>query len=261
MNDVMVVGDRFAAFAHRDGVLTVSALVRSLADMATADDRLTVRCGQGVGVHERAFLRAAVDRHGLADRVTIAGDAPDPAGRDLVHKHRPANVLLADVRQDGDGFGARLCLSGDNELLQDHQTGEHVPGIVVVEAVRQMSLAVVELRYGRTSGTSWTVVWDGLDLRFTSFLFPLPGLLRCRVEEAAGPRRPDRVRCTMDVTVVQGEREVATARMACTAFEAGRLAAAERSRATRALHEFLPPGDGVCLPSGDVAPRVGEVAA
>src|SRR5699024_625348 len=64
------------------------------------------------------------------------------------HKHREENVLIADLgRHDDQIFHAALRLHQNNELLLDHQTGQHVQGMVVVEATRQMFLAVTEQYY------------------------------------------------------------------------------------------------------------------
>jgi hypothetical protein len=230
MQDVWVVGDRFAAFATVDGVSTVTDVERLLARLGGTDD-VTLRLGQGVGEYERAHVRWAVDRHGLQQRVRIVDDASGRADRHLVHKHRSDNVLLGAVRACGDGFVAPLSLSGHNELLQDHQTGLHVQGMVVVEAVRQMFLAAAELHHGRPIGGR-TVVWDRLDLRFLNFLFPLPARLHCAPARTGEPRRG---RFTARITIEQGGRDAAEADVVCTVFDTDKLTSIERRRADEAV--------------------------
>ncbi|MFC7617738.1 AfsA-related hotdog domain-containing protein [Actinokineospora soli] len=58
---------------------------------------------------------------------------------DLVHKRSPENVMLADARRRGPlRLAARLCLSDMNEMILDHVTGQHVAGMVLIEAARQL---------------------------------------------------------------------------------------------------------------------------
>jgi hypothetical protein len=242
VNEIWIVGDRFGAFADHDGVRTVSGFVRDLRAISGDRSGLRVRLGQGIGEHERAYLAEAIERLGLRDRVRIVDDVPVAAGRELVHKHRGSNVLLEDVHAIGDEFHAGLRVTSDNELLQDHESTGHVPGIVVVEAARQMILAVMELRYCRGPADDWTMVWDDLDVRFASFLFPLPAEVRCELVDPGRARAvPDRVRCAGRVVITQAGREVAAARITCTAFPARRLAAVEHSRGDRALAEISRP--------------------
>ncbi|MDI6100396.1 AfsA-related hotdog domain-containing protein [Actinoplanes sp. NEAU-A12] len=245
MNEIWIVGDRFGAFAGHDGVLTLTGFVRGLTAIAAGRDLLRVRLGQGIGEHERAYLTEAIERHGLRDRVRVAESRPTAAGRDLVHKHRLTNVLLEDVREaDGDRFHAGLRVASDNELLLDHESGGHVPGIVVVEAARQMILAAMELRYFRRLREEghrgeWAMVWDDVEVRFASFLFPLPAEVHCELVDPAPARMmADRVRCTARIVIVQAGREAATALITCTAFGADRLAAVEHRRGLRAVAEI-----------------------
>jgi hypothetical protein len=245
MCEVWIVGDRFGAFAGHDGVQTVTGFVRALPSFAAGRGVLRARLGQGVGEYERAYLSEAIGRHGLWDRVRVTDDRPAVAGRELVHKHRSANVVLEDVQATGgDGFRAGLRVTGDNELLQDHQSGGHVPGILVVEAARQMILAAMELRYfrrprGERHPGEWTMVWDHVEVRFLSFLFPLPATVDCELVDPLPARMvADRIRCTGRVVVTQAGREAASALITCTAFGADRLAAVEQRRGLRAVAEM-----------------------
>ncbi|GAA4444444.1 AfsA-related hotdog domain-containing protein [Phytohabitans houttuyneae] len=227
MRDVWVVGDRFAGFARLNGVTTVSG-----AGDVLDGEPVTLRLGQGVGPHERDHLRALVERRGLADRVVVVDTTPAPAGRDLVHKHLAANVLLGDVHAAGGGIvTAALRLAGENELLLDHQTGLHVQGMVVIEAVRQMLLAAYATASRRPDDY---VVWNGIQLDFESFLFPLPARLYCALEPVTDGRGTARVQ------VEQGGRRVASALARFTAFAAERIAPVEQRRAEGALRAGMP---------------------
>jgi len=239
MRQVWVVADRFAGFAEEEGVYTTSGFARLAAGWAADGEPVTVWLGQGIGDYERGYLDGVVTRLGIGWLVRFEGGPGEPAGREVVHKHAESNVLLSDVRAAGDHeYIAGLRLAADNELLLDHQTGCHVQGMVVVEAIRQMFLAAFETGYRhRFPDRDYYTVWNGLDLEFRSFLFPLPALLRCVIESAAlaDPRRLD---FTARVEITQAGQDVAAANSRFTAFDAARIGPAERRRARYAVESL-----------------------
>lgn len=117
---IVVVGDRFSAFARAVGAWTVSDLVRAL-ENGEGPERivpLEIRFGQGVGAYEAGYLRDVLVRHGYA-----AGEAAVPSGdaglvgRRQVHKTRAARLRLtmnhADLRDP-----SRLAFRATVELEQ-----------------------------------------------------------------------------------------------------------------------------------------------
>ena len=232
-----VVGDTFAALAEVDGVRTVSQLVRDVRSGAPLPDRLVA--GQGVTDYELEYLTTALTARTQGE-VTIEPSAGERVSRDIAHKHRETNVLLADLERTGDGgYAANLRLHADNELLQDHQTGQHVQGIVIVEALRQMFIAVFEAAHGlHMAERSLFVVWDALDIRFTAFLFPLPARVTCRIveEDLSDPSRMS-FRATMEVT--QDDVSAAVADVRFGVHDHDRIRAVEDRRATRAVRSLL----------------------
>ncbi len=232
-----VVGDTFAALAEVDGVRTVSQFVRDLRSGAPLPERLVA--GQGVTDYELEYLSAALAARTRGE-VTIEPAAVERVSRGIAHKHRETNVLLADLeRVDATSFGANLRLHAENELLQDHQTGQHVQGIVIIEALRQMFIAVFEAAHGlRMAERSFFVVWDALDIRFTSFLFPLPARLTCRiVEEDLSDLNRMSFRVAMEVT--QNDVSAAVADVRFGVHDHDRIRAVEDRRADRAVRSLL----------------------
>src|SRR3989442_1347285 len=153
---VLLVGDRFAGFAVQDHVLTVAQFLAELS-LIGPGERIRVQAGQGVTTDEWESVHAETVRLGLGGQVEFRLTPPTLAGQAEVHKRLSQNALIADLREARDGlFTAALRLHNDNELLIDHQTGQHVQGMVAIEAARQMFLAVSERFYAsRHSGRSY----------------------------------------------------------------------------------------------------------
>lgn len=60
----------------------------------------------------------------------------------LLHKTHQENVLITELDPLTDKeFRSELVIHNDNELLQDHISGCHIPGMVFIEATRQLSIA------------------------------------------------------------------------------------------------------------------------
>lgn len=234
---VCIVGDKFAALAEVGDVQTVSQFVSALRSGAPLPDRIVA--GQGVSDYEMEYLSTALQTHRRAG-LEIEPPAVDRVSRDVAHKHRETNVLLADLeRVDTDVYQANLRLHSDNELLQDHQTGQHVQGIVIIEALRQMFIAVFEAAHGLQMTERRTfVVWDSIDITFTSFLFPLPARISCRIVDSdlADLSRMS-FRVAMDIT--QSDVQAAHADVRFGVHDHDKIRSVEDRRAGKAVQALL----------------------
>ncbi len=237
-----VVGDRFAGFAVHERVQTLSAFLGALRAGAYDDvpGPVTLRGGQGIGEYEWEYIRGVLRRRGLEERILLQEHPPRLAKRAEAHKHREENVLIADLgRHDDQIFHAALRLHQNNELLLDHQTGQHTQGMVVVEAARQMFLAVTERYYThRWPERHYYFVVNSLATTFENFLFPVDARIRYLIQSAE-LSDPARLEFTARVDIEQGGRRAARSEVAFTAFDTAVLKGVEHRRAERALDHML----------------------
>jgi hypothetical protein len=240
---ILLVGDRFAGFAVHDDVFTVTQFRDALLLGAVAwDVPVTVRAGQGVAAADWASVCDQAALLGLEDAMEFAYLPVAPSPQREVHKKVPVNTLIADLRQEGEGrFVAALRLHNDNELLLDHQTGQHVQGMVAVEAARQMFLAVSERFYAsRHPDRSYYYVIESMNTDFENFLFPLDATVEF-VTGSAHTDDPSRLSFTAEISVHQAGRRAARTSVAYTAFEPGLIGAKETRRAQHAVaHQAAP---------------------
>jgi hypothetical protein len=241
---VLLVGDRFAGFAIHEDVFTVSQFIKEmlLGGYAGAGEPVLVRAGQGVTIADWAAVCDEATRLRLDDRLEfqLTGYAVSP--RDEVHKRIATNTLIADLRQEADGhFVAGMRLHGDNELLLDHQTGQHVQGMVVVEAARQMFLAVSERFYAsRHPERSYYYVIESMNTDFENFLFPLAATIEF-VTVQADVADPARMSFSAEISVYQAGRRASRTNVSYTAFEPEVIEAKEYRRARHALDQVVRP--------------------
>ncbi|MEU5387601.1 AfsA-related hotdog domain-containing protein [Kitasatospora cineracea] len=236
---VLLVGDRFAGFAVHEGVFTVSQFREQLpllGAVRAGGEHTLVRAGQGVTAPEWAALRDTAARHGLQESLEFHFPHPALSPRQEVHKHQSQNTLIADLRQEQAGrFVADLRLHADNELLLDHQTGQHVQGMVAVEAARQMFLAVSERYYAnRYPDRSYYYVIDSMNTAFENFLFPLDATVEFLTLRAETDN-PERLSFAADISVHQAGRRAALTTVTYTAFEPALIESKETKRARFAV--------------------------
>ncbi|MFD6216617.1 AfsA-related hotdog domain-containing protein [Nocardia salmonicida] len=236
----VVVADRFLGITADERVHTVSGLVALLRSGRLVEQELAVHLGQGITRHDLDYIEHVAAVHAPQARVRVVGAIAEPARRHHVHKYQHSNVLLADLRRTEENvFQADLRLDSDNELLLHHQTGEHVQGIVVIEAVRQLFLAAFELEYGvRRPQEHFYIVWNNVDLQFTSFLFPLPATLHAELTPVSVDD-PGKLQFVIETEVRQFDKSVARSRIEFTALPNDRIAQIERAKAAKAVTAHL----------------------
>lgn len=235
---LLIVGDRFAGFAAQKGVLTISRFIEEmrLGVFSWDTQPIRVRAGQGVTAEDWEHVCDQARLFGLSERLDFDFTAPELAGRGEAHKHRSCNTLIADLkREDEHLFSARLRVHNDNELLIDHQTGEHVQGMVAVEAARQMFLAVSE-RYhaSRYLARSYYYVIESMNTDFENFLFPLDATIEYRTLRA-DIDDPERLALTAEISLYQAGRRASVTTVTYTAFHEAALVTKEHRRARAAV--------------------------
>ncbi|SDD18691.1 AfsA-related hotdog domain-containing protein [Actinokineospora iranica] len=253
LDTTYLVGDRFAAFATKDRVETVNRFignVRSgLCDGLAEPVRLVA--GQGVDESDWDTVRAELSRRGLLDRFLLPTRLPAVVPAADVHKRRDENVLLADVERRGPTtLAARLRLSDRNELVTDHVTGQHLSGMVVIEAGRQSILAATKAFVFTASAESasaksnlaepavaesdFAMVLGSLNVAFERYVFPIAAELVVELVKLA-TSKPARMEFTAEVVVTQCGEVAARLAAEFQIVRARGLARQEETLAGRAI--------------------------
>jgi hypothetical protein len=224
-----VVGDSFGAFAKNSGVLTVSRALELL--RTSALEAVDLFLGLGLSETDRRALCAAGADPALA-RASLA----------LTHKHFDEHVMIGPMEQAGSSvYVCSLVVNSSIDRLSDHVTGQHLGGMLLIEAARQAGTAVIELEYRQSSPRKLGVAWSALQVRFHAFAFPIPATLRTRVIEASvcGTEPP---KLQLETTVEQAGNVVCTVAGDLTLFDAAllqKLEAVAGARAARKLDKLM----------------------
>ncbi|WP_051855787.1 AfsA-related hotdog domain-containing protein [Streptomyces sp. NRRL B-1347] len=239
------MADRFAQFADGEQVLTVSECIALAATRAErAREEWMLHLGQGIERSDLdALLAGGVTENGSGMRLA-APDLPlsRPVRPPVVHKHRAENVLLADLRN----FSKTHCAAGlrihrDNEHLLDHHATRHVPGMLIVEAMRQICTAQFETshRPGLPS-CGYAGIWHRIDISFDNFLFPLHAEVRSEITEFDGEKKSN-LRFRTTASACQNGGVVARAEIEYSMVKQERIDVLEHRKATGAARSQLDP--------------------
>jgi hypothetical protein len=138
-------------------------------------DAVTLVIGQGLQSERLAQLQDRILSPRLQARAPIRLEPlPERAAPELVHKHVPHNVLISTPEQVGeDTYQASLVLDDRCTEISDHITGQHLQGMVLLEAVRQMCIAVTEQFLAQRKQTRSSFVLKHMESRYHAFAFPL----------------------------------------------------------------------------------------
>lgn len=233
--DVYLVGDRFSEFATHPGVQTIGRFIETVRSGTLLDGPARLLPGQGVTETEWSQVVDELASANLLDRVAASATPLTPVPNLLVHKAHEANVLLANLREVSAGrFASDLRLHADNELLNDHITGQHVPGMVIIEAARQMMMAVSNAYYlPMLTDADHGYVLNSIECRFDRYVFPLSAVVELTMDSAE-ETRPKRMKFEASVTIRQAGMVAATCSAKYFAYENAALARYEHALADRA---------------------------
>jgi len=186
LQTIHVVGDRFSHFAQDNAnVITITQLEERLV-RGELNEELTIMIGQGIQHERMQRVQAICAYPEYASRISFY---PSPgiqrAEPRFTHKRLPCNVMITLPQQvSEDLYKAYLVVDEECAEMSDHLTGQHIQGMVLAEAGRQMVVAVTEqfLLKKEPGQTSFFVI-NAFDIAFHSFAFPVVTELECKLSD------------------------------------------------------------------------------
>ncbi len=142
-------------------------------------------CGQGLSDGDITNIIARVDT--LPPRITHWDTShlracPTRAVSSLSHKRQACNTLISTPELvNEDVFRIAICIDENCELMGDHQTGQHIQGMILIEAARQAFLAVTEKFFPMENVDKTYFVINEMKTTFLGFMFPLGAHIDYRI--------------------------------------------------------------------------------
>lgn len=240
---LVIVGDKFNEFANGKDVLTISQLeLLSQIPANIIDKEHEIIIGQGV---RKDFAGKVISNqarnvvHGNKLKMCSLEKLVRDKKNAHCHKRLEQNVLIGSAEQtehNSDLFAMPLLIDERCELMADHQTGQHIQGMLLVEASRQAFIAVTEeFIYKQEAGRYYVI--NSMAMTFSSFLFPLPALVHFEFLEKDINERRGRFRAQVRVT--QHQTLCATMDVSFTVYPSALIAEKEKLLAEAAMQATI----------------------
>jgi hypothetical protein len=240
---LVVVGDKFVDFTvGKPNVLTMSDF-ESMVWSQKMPTSPRIILGQGVCRKRLVAIKEVLRNQYRKEPVFINEgkllDQFNPEQQHSVHKHRKENILITRPELTAPHrFRSLLILHDEEELLNDHTTGQHVQGMVITEAARQMMLSVTEhyFLHSEEKGRKYFVL-NQVDSRFHQFAFPLDIEIIYRVTSLS--RKRSTLHGEALVEFYQGSTCLAEVRIAYSVYDKSYITHKEGEKAAASLHACL----------------------
>ncbi len=158
-----VVGDHFNSFIQANpSMIGIQALLKQ------KEIQAKYKIGQGLSDKELKKLSSPLQR----------------IDKKWVHKRKAQNVLItAPAVSAKDEFISHVLLDDEGIMdAFDHTTGQHVQGMVIIEAARQVMLAVTEqFLLSESERLKMRFILEKIEVDFKYYLFPLEIEIKTKV--------------------------------------------------------------------------------
>lgn len=218
-----IVGDKFKNFATNHGVITISEMeaLTTLDRIGPFSERLYL-IGQGVSPRRLKALKSKIRINKLEKYFPIKNGYVDDhkMNQKSVHKQKTENVMISIPKPHGtDSYESCLILDDETIEMSDHVTGQHIQGMVLIEAARQMMLSVTEhyILQPEQKEKMYFIIND-LNSKFYHFAFPLELFLRCGVIEMEHKQHGS-IKATVEISFIQNEKLVTVVTISFSVYD------------------------------------------
>lgn len=241
---LLVVGDKFSGFVQGKDAITLSNLRGLLAlsiPLLPNQRRTALVPGQGLSdASVRELLQEAAKSPNLAHfDFSLWHDLPERASPALTHKRHAENILVSTPKRlNADCFEMHLLIDEQCELMKDHQSGQHVQGMILIEAARQGMLAVTEQFLMPENDIDYAFVFEALSVRYSHYTFPLGATIEAHITERSIDN-PRRLAFAAETLVKQCGQTVSEFTMSFGAMEKSRITKREGMMAVKTQSSYL----------------------
>jgi hypothetical protein len=175
---IIVVGEKFASIADNKFVLKFKDFIYFiyfLNQKKIYEITYIIHIGQGLSVFEILILKYIFKRRKNIFQFEKKFKNINFCDKKIVHKEKQKNVMIsAPEHIQKNEYQCALLLDERCAEMSDHTTGHHIQGMIIIEASRQMVLAVSEM-FLLPEDLKYTkyFITNEIKVKHKSYLFPL----------------------------------------------------------------------------------------
>jgi hypothetical protein len=187
-NNICVVGNKLKSFSNNKSVFTLDefmCLLKLESKICDGKNYYNVHVGQGLNDDCLATIFSTVKKEHLNTRFIFSGvtEKTQRASLEATHKHDSKNIMISKpLKLEERFFESYLMLDENCAEMSDHITGQHIQGMVMIEAARQMINSFTEdylLEAEQKKNASY--VLKGVNTKFHQYIFPLELKMVCEL--------------------------------------------------------------------------------
>ena len=234
MKKIFIVGDKFKNFLNNDHTISISEFENMVFRNNLPQENNCYYLGQGASSERVNKIVNETAEH-YHSNIKMAFKEIRKSGRPLVHKHNIANSMISVPKKiNGSRYQADVFIDDRCSDLEDHITGQHVPGMVIAEACRQMFLAVTEQYYLKSYEKEFYFVIRSNSIEYRRFVFPID--IKIDYEVLKFESKKNGTHCfTVSMNVVQGDAICATVNYEFSTYDSEFIAAKEAAAAAELI--------------------------
>lgn len=243
-----IIGNRLTAFAKNQHIMTYDGFCYLLtveSQLFNSKNRYLVRMGQGLSDDQLISIQDKINRLDLSHRVVISliVDNLNRASDKLSHKRHVKNTMISTPTKLADSsYKSYLMLDENCAEMSDHITGQHIQGMVLLEAARQMVNAVSEeYLIAKNTSSSKGFVLNKLCSSFHSYVFPLEVELHLSLSKIRHGLNGD-FNAVASIVIQQQQQMKMTIDLDFSVLDKASLSLIEDSMALAALNEDMQHG-------------------
>lgn len=237
-NKIILVSDKFNSFADKQHVLTLHNF-KQIEDFKTQyPTKDGVLFGQGLTNQ----CYTAIENYLSENNISSPSLNNLTSKNNYTHKKKTQNILIGKTDKINDHlYSLPMLIDENSELMNDHQTGQHIQGMVLVEAFRQTFIAVTEEFFPLFTETgkeqmSLYYVINTMDTNFLNFVFPLPISIIYEIEDKKIVQNK-RMKFTVNIKAFQNKKICVEMKVIFSAYPQNQIANKEQSLAATAIKE------------------------
>ncbi|MHB1948744.1 MAG: AfsA-related hotdog domain-containing protein, partial [Gammaproteobacteria bacterium] len=174
-----IIGNKFYEFSKSSHVISVADFFEKMEDIENFSNKKQVYYfGQGVSELEQDIIVEFCKKNNVS--IFHGGK---PAESALTHKVKQENTMITEPFLIEDNtYRSNLIINDDCAEMSDHVTGRHIQGMVLIEAARQMMLAVSE-KYilGKENQGKAYCILNNIITTFKQFVFPIDVVMNHKI--------------------------------------------------------------------------------
>lgn len=239
MEIMVLVGNKFKNFAKNNKKAITVEELEKLSYSEGLNSKNNILIGQGV-TRLDLYRIQHINKGINFINAEYLSDQIDLKQKKSVHKERYENILISKpIKLSDESYICKMIMHNENELINDHMTGQHIQGIVITEAARQMMLSVSELFLLNSSekGKLYFVLHE-VNSKYLNFAFPVETTLYLKVIESERNTKGI-LRCEVEISLYQQETNLGSVSISYSAYNNNLISRRENTLAAKSLIGYL----------------------